>query len=149
MSDIIVLCEDRQMSVFARHFLACRFGRKFTSRQITLLPYSKGRKSGEQWVREEFPKQLEAVRKRRRAILAVMIDADSRSTADRRKQLVDKCRKQDVFVLKTEDRVLIAVPKRNIETWFAYLAGDECRRDGEISEVALPERLQAPCRCAT
>ena len=53
-----------------------------------------------------------------------MIDADTGSTQDRRNQLNAECRNQGVDVPTEKDQVLIAVPKRNIETWFAYLNGE-------------------------
>lgn len=84
MIRIILLCEDRQMSAFARRFL---FRRNFSSRQVKSM-HSSGLGSGEKWVRDRFPRQLRIVRKRRRTFLIAMIDADSGSTANRRSQLV-------------------------------------------------------------
>lgn len=129
---ITLLCEDRQMHAFARRFL---HHRKFRGRQVSSFPCPL-RGSGEQWVRKHFPIELEAVRKRQHAFLVVMIDADSGSTKNRRDQLARECRQQGVAVPTEEDRVLVAVPRRNIETWFAYLAGhdvDETTRYPRLS----------------
>jgi hypothetical protein len=52
---IIVLCEDRQQEVFARYFLVKR---GFNPRKITYLPIPKGTQSGEQYVRERYPKEV-------------------------------------------------------------------------------------------
>lgn len=116
---ITLLCEDHQMHTFACRFL---YRRNFRARQVISLPCPQ-RGSGEQRVRKHFPTALRAVRGRKHAFLVVMIDADSGSTKNRRDQLARECRQQGVAVPTEEDRVLVAVPRRNIETWFAYLAG--------------------------
>lgn len=138
MTRIVLLCEDRQMSAFARRFL---FRRNFTSRQVESMHSKPGRGSGEQWVRDRFPRQLRAVRERQRTFLIAMVDADSGSTANRRSQLVQECRKQGVAPPSKDDPVLVVVPKRNIETWFAYLAGDD------VDETAKYPKLPRPNDC--
>lgn len=120
MIKIVLLCEDKQTNVFVRQFLSRR---KIRGRQVASL-FSTGHGAGDQWVRENFPKELQAVRNRQRSFLIVMIDADTGSTQDRRNQLDRECRKQGIAVPTEDDSVLIAVPKRNIETWFAYLRGE-------------------------
>ncbi len=109
------------MGVFARRFLSKR---NFTSRQVASLHCPRSG-SGEQWVRKSFPTQLTAVRKRQHAFLVVMIDADSGPTENRRNQLVRECREQSVAPPTQEDKLLFVVPRRNIETWFGYLAGTD------------------------
>lgn len=51
---IVILCEDRQQEVFARHFLKKR---GFTGRVDPKICPS-GSQSGEQYVRTEYPKEL-------------------------------------------------------------------------------------------
>jgi len=49
---VIILCEDRQQEVFARHFLIKKSG--FGPREIRVLPLPNGKQSGEQYVRETY-----------------------------------------------------------------------------------------------
>lgn len=130
---IVLLCEDQQTDSFVRRFL---YQRNFKHHDIFTLPLPNGRQSAEQWVRTRFPKELETIRGRQGAFLIVIIDADAFTTDQRRDQLNRECREQEVTERSPEDPVIIAVPRRNIETWFAYLAGeavDETRRYPPLS----------------
>ena len=120
-AEVVLLCEDRQTDAFVRRFLAHRF----KSRQIQTLPLPAGRQSGEQWVRSQFPKQLKAIRQRERTFLIVVVDADNLTTTERRQQLDQECRDKRIPLRSADDRALVLTPKRNIETWLAWLDGDE------------------------
>lgn len=117
---ITLLCEDSQTDAFVRRFLKHR---NFRSRDIRTLPLPSGRQSGEQWVRERYPTELRAIRRRQGAYLIVVTDADTRSTADRRAQLDAACDEKETPRRIDGDPVLVIVPRRNIETWLAYLGG--------------------------
>ena len=117
---IVLLCEDAATNTFVRRFLRRR---QFKARDITTLPIPHGSQSDEQWVREKYPSELKAIRSRQDAFLIVVIDADTHTTQARRSQLDDECRTQKVPVRGSKDPVLVIVPRRNIETWFAYLKG--------------------------
>ena len=117
---IVLLCEDAATNTFVRRFLRRR---QFKARDITTLPIPHGSQSGEQWVREKYPSELKAIRSRQDAFLIVVIDADTHTTQARRSQLDYECKTQQVPARKPADPVLIIVPRRNIETWFAYLDG--------------------------
>ena len=119
---IILLCEDLQTDVFVRRFLSHR---NIKRRDLVTCPLPDGRQSGEQWVRKRFPEELRKIRQRQRqrALLVVVIDADAGSTRDRHTQLEQQCREAGVERRMPEDPVIVAVPRRNIETWFEYLRG--------------------------
>lgn len=119
---VILLCEDAQTEAFVRRFLKRR---NFRGRDVTTLGLPHGSGSGEQWVRERYPRQLQAIRQRQGACLIVVTDADGHSTEFRRAQLDAECEKQRIPRRNDGERVLVIVPRRNIETWLAYLAGDE------------------------
>ena len=124
---VTLLCEDSQIDAFVRRFLKHR---RFRPRDIRTLPLPAGRQSGEQWVRERYPFELRAIREGRNAYLIVVTDADSNSTETRRAQLEAECDRQRVLRRNDADPVLVIVPRRNIETWLAYLDGvdvDECK----------------------
>ena len=119
---IVLLCEDSQTDSFVRRFLKHR---NFRAREINTLPILRGSGSAEQWVRMRYPKELRAIRGRRDAYLVVVTDADVHSARDRRNQLDEECTQKNVAVRTAGDPVIIAVPRRNIDTWFAYLDGNE------------------------
>ena len=149
---ITVLCEDKQHASFIRRFLK--------KRKRTIHAVQKGNGgAGDQFVRDNYPAQLDAVRKRR-GILVVMIDGDRYSFEQRLKQLNDACRQRDVSPRKPEDNVSVFIPTRSIETWLAYLDGEqvtetdayprlgrerECRRHAEVLvQMCEKGELRAP-----
>ena len=123
---ITLLCEDSQTDAFVRRFLKHR---NFRGRDIRTLPLPSGRQSGEQWVRERYPTELRAIRRRQGAYLIVVTDADTRSTAVRRAQLDAACDETETPRRDDGDPVLVIVPRRNIETWLAYLGGTTVDED--------------------
>ena len=171
---IILLCEDRQTQSFVRNFLKHR---NFKDHDFTILCASRASKgSAEQWVRKKYPKQLNAIRSKKNAYLIVVIDADTHTIDDRRKQLGEACEdnKPNKIPLRnhrTDTNVLHIIPRRNIETWLAYLDGmdvdestvypklehegdcrkharrlyDMCHRDQSLREPA-PLSLQEACK---
>ena len=114
---IVLLCEDSQTDSFVRRFLKRR---SFRARDINTLPIPQVGGSGEQWVRTRYPRELRAIRGKRGAYLVVVTDADMHSTQDRRNQLDGECTDKNVAVRTVDDPVIMAVPRRNVETWFAY-----------------------------
>ncbi len=135
---VVLLCEDRQTNSFVRGFLSYR---GFHGREIKTIFSPPGRQSGEQWVRTRYPEELKAIRARQQAFLLVIVDADTQSTAARRSQLDQACNQKGVPKRKSEDPVIIVVPRRNIETWFAYLKGEK------VDETTAYPRLRKSRDC--
>ena len=119
---VVLLCEDTQTESFVRRFLRHR---NIRHRDLFTKPLPHGAQSGEQWVRTQFPKELKAIRARQGAWLVVVIDADTRTTEQTHNWLNAECRRRGVEARTPEDPVVVAVPKRNIETWFAFLKTGE------------------------
>ena len=134
---IVLLCEDSQTDSFVRRFLRHR---NFRPHDIDTLPLPAG--SGEQWVRQSYPRQLRAVRSRKKAVLLVVIDADNHTTAGRRSQLDQECEKNGIPRTEPSDPVMVIVPKRNIETWFAYLKGEP-----NVDEARVYRKLHDKSDC--
>lgn len=130
---IILLCEDSQTDTFVRRFLRHR---RIRGRDITTYPLPSGRQSGEQWVRERYPRQLEAVRSRSGVCLITVIDADTLSGSERREQLRAECERQQIPPTRPDDPVLVFVPRRNLETWFAYLDGKDVNEQDSFPKLA-------------
>ena len=120
---LIILCEDTQHEAFI-----CRFFKKhgWTHRDIHVVKSPSGRGAGEQFVRERFPKELRAYRSHKYVAqaLLVMLDGDSVGVDARLRALDDSCRLQGVDPRRDDDRVAVFIPTWCIETWFAYLDGD-------------------------
>ena len=129
---LVVVCEDTQQESFIRRFLSRR---GWDTRRIRVEKAAAGRGSGEQFVRERFPVELNAYRKKAGQVdqvVVAMIDGDNHGVTTRLKELDDVCEKNGIPPRESADRVAVFVPTWNIETWFAYLDGhtvDESRPD--------------------
>lgn len=143
VSEVIVLGEDRRHQNFARRFLE-RLG--FKAHHIFLRPVRAGGGSGEQWVRENYRKEVTQCRQRQArasTALVVMLDADTGMVEARSAQLSAALGPQ-----RREDGELIAhlISKRNVETWVLCLSGHavdeeanykrEPKIDGLINQAA-------------
>lgn len=149
---ITVLCEDKQHESFIRRFLK--------KRKRNVYAMSRARVgAGDQFVQDNYPAQLDAIRKRG-GVLVVMIDGDNYSIAQRLKQMDDACNQRGIVPRKPNDKVAVFVPMRNIETWLAYLDGEdvnetdtyprlererECRRHvDELEQMCAEGKLRTP-----
>ncbi|RME55936.1 MAG: hypothetical protein D6795_02290 [Deltaproteobacteria bacterium] len=139
--DVILLCEDRQHAAFARRFLEKRgWNRKWM--RVIISPGGSG--SGEQFARENFPREIQQLRRRSASgMLVVMIDGDTSGPAARKRALDEACRKQGVEPRRADEAVAVFVPTWRIETWFAYLDGNNVNE-----EDRYPKKLprQRACR---
>ena len=119
-AQVIVLCEDKQQQVFVRRFMKSK-----TNHPIRVISPPPGGGSGEQFIREQYPRQLRALRAATvNAVLIVMIDGDADGMAGRLRRLDESCRLSRITPRTDADRVVLLIPERNIETWLAYLNGN-------------------------
>jgi len=153
----VLLCEDEQIACFIRRFLKNRGVPRHDIRESIAPP---GSGSGEQWVRRQYPNELKAIRTQDGVALIVGTDADKFSVVERIDSLNQECRINRLKERQTNDRVVMIVPKRNIETWFAYLRGDivnemdiykrydnesDCRDNvRSLDEMCRKRQLRAP-----
>ena len=137
---ITLLCEDSQTDSFVRRFLRHR---RIRDREIRTLPLPHGAGSGEQWVRQRCPLELRVIRAVQNTYLIVVTDADIGSTQAPRAQLEAECGREGIPQRREDDRVLVIVPRRNIETWLAYLEGKD------VDESSSYPRLSRKGDCAT
>ena len=122
---IVLLCEDNQHEAFTRRFLK---GMGWNTRELRIEKSPSAGGSAEQWIRENFLKELIVYRQRRNraaSALITMIDADTRNVQDRIDELQRECEAQEIPFRTSDEAVAIGVPKRNIETWIHYLNGHE------------------------
>jgi len=150
---ITILCEDLQQECFVRRFLKRRGWGRY---DLVVVRPPAGRGSAEGWVRERFPVELKKHRSKRshlRIALIAMVDADVREVSQRIGDFDSACRQHGIDRREDDDEVLFVVPKRNIETWFAYLRGetvDETTRyphyDRESRCYADVDKLDGMCK---
>jgi hypothetical protein len=140
-SKIVILCEDRQQEVFTRCFL---ISRGVNPHRIYPRTCKKGKQAGEQFVRQEYPREVLGYRRnsgRLSAGLVVMTDADVREVANRLNQLDAALIERNIPSRKTTERIGIFIPKRNIETWINYLMGQT------VTENDLYPHLKRESEC--
>jgi hypothetical protein len=142
---VVILCEDLQQECFIRHLFRLRGYQKHQLRPEKPRP---GCGSGEQFVREQFPRELANCRRRRRShpgtwlCLIVCMDADTQTVEDRVKSLRKACTDAGVPFRGEGEQVCFVVPKRNIETWLAYLRGEPVDEQAEYRKYACPSDCQ-------
>jgi hypothetical protein len=134
----VVLCEDLQHEVFVSRFL--KQTRRANNYTITVQRSPKGQGSGAQFVIDHFPDEVRAYRSKSSYLglcLIVVIDADVFTVEDRIHQLEESLAATGQVQRTAAERIVILVPKRNIETWIRYLDGNDC--DETTAYPKLPE----------
>lgn len=138
---IVLLCEDTQHETFVRRYLNTV---GWSTRRLRVERAPGGRGSGAQFVRTRFPNELAEYRRRRHVTqaLIVVVDGDNLGVVERRAELDEACRENEVEVRQADERVLVLVPSWNVETWIAYL-------DGQKVDEMRPDypRLRKPRQC--
>ena len=119
-SQLMILCEDKAQLDFIKGY--CKEAGWDNRAIISQDLCPAGSQSAEQWVRERFERTLRTFRGKygqgRSVILLVMIDGDKFSVSERKKQL------QQNVQCTAQEPVALFVPKRNIQSWMAFLDGD-------------------------
>jgi len=145
----IILAEDReQQNLVYRYLEQCGHG---AGVRFEPLP-AKGRGgSGEKYVRDQYPRQVQACRsalgRRASALLVVIVDADMETTQHRATQLSKALKDKEMERRGDNEPIVVLIPKRHVETWIRALLGNQVDEEtnyktheptsGEISEAAL------------
>lgn len=117
-ASFIILCEDVQHESFARRTLKY-LGAKGQPRVVRAPG---GRGSGEQWVRNRYPLEVKALRGGHvERTLVVVVDADTSTVAERRSQLDLALTSAGHPSRAPGERIILLIPRRNVETWIAAL----------------------------
>ena len=121
---IIILCEDLMHGNFVRHYLLEKGVPSNKIIRINNCPA--GKQSGAQYVLQNYPKEVSALRSTHYISqgLVAVIDADTFGVEERmascRKALVDA----GIEDKKDDESIVVLVPRRNIETWIHYTLGN-------------------------
>ena len=103
---IVILCEDSQHETFIRRFLKKK---GWGPRDLHVVNHPPGKGSKEQWVREQFPKELEAYRERSsKTSVALCLGA-----AERTRRLREISQKR--LVRRTDGRLASRNRKANLQ----------------------------------
>lgn len=126
---VIVLAEDKLHQRFARRFL---YQLGFERHQVRFCDLPSGRGAGEQWVRDNYGRQVAEFRKRQArasSALLVVIDADVVPVASRTDQLATALSERDEQPRLAGESICHLIPKRSIETWLLCLTGEAVNED--------------------
>ena len=118
-SQVILLVEDSRHQQFIFRYLRTA---GLEPRAVRIEKSPSGAGSAEQWVRERFPIEVQAYRARHaQTTLIVLIDADTQTVHQRRRQLDHALREAGVTLIGDTEAIARLVPKRNVETWILCL----------------------------
>jgi hypothetical protein len=127
-TEVVILCEDLMHLNFVRRYL---IHRGVQSRRIRVNMSPSGRGAGAQYVIENYPLEVKALRSRSylRVGLVAVIDADTSSVEDRLRQLRTSLMQHGQPDRGATERIALLSPKRNVETWIFYLLGNEANEE--------------------
>jgi len=143
--EIWILCEDKEHYYFIRGFFSYLGvdNRKF--KLVNELPDGNG--SGEQFVRDKFPKALRKyARHPERKLLVVVqdVDQEDRDSVKMANTLNIAAQNYDIGSIKGSDKLLLIFPKRNIETWFEWLNSNKRDTISETRDYKQSHRNAKP-----
>jgi hypothetical protein len=122
---MIILCEDLQHATFFRRLL---IDLGYPRRRIRVKQCPDGEGAGDQYVLNHYPSEVSEHRKNSARInigLLTVIDADELKVQRRHRQLNQELDREGLEPRSQGEKVCLAVPKRNIETWIYSLFGHE------------------------
>jgi hypothetical protein len=140
-TDVVILCEDQMHLSFVRRYL---IKRGIQSRRIRGNVAPGGQGAGTQFVLNNYPKQVQAIRSRffLRAGLVAVIDADKTSVDDRLRQLEQSLAQDGQPGRRDGERIGLLAPKRNIETWIFRLLGNEANEEDDYKKRVASSDLK-------
>ena len=140
-ADIIILCEDRAHANFILHHLKKR---DFNYRQLRVLPRD-GSGSGQQFVLQKYATEVKAYRSQANHLslaLITVIDADRQEVQNVQQRLAEQLQNANIENRKTDERIALLIPKRNIETWIVYLQGTPVDEESDYKQHALAKNYK-------
>jgi len=141
VSQFVLLCEDQMHERMVRAYMRI-CGYESLERRIVRLVASEMTSGGNSgWVLDEFPKQLNACRKRQaKTLLIVLLDVDTFTVEDRRRQLNERLKASEFEPLRSDDPLSLLLPKRHVETWIRSLNGEEVSEEDDCKAHRAPDK---------
>jgi hypothetical protein len=140
----VILVEDKQQLVFVTRLLQ-KLG--YEKHKLRLLPLPAGQGSAEQYVREHYAQEVQELRRRAGQLqlaFVVVLDADTGSVEEHQRQLAVQLQAAGLQPRAADERIVHLIPRRNIETWIAYLLGQEVNEADEYERLTGRERECQP-----
>lgn len=150
---VTVLCEDADHERFVRTHL--KEQGVDISRHYRSLALAGGGGAGDQHVRAQYAREVRALRSRAHdanVALVVMTDVDTATPASRRQQLSDALQEAHEAPRGTQERIVLLLPRRNVETWVVHLNGTRVDEERDYKPqppadfVAAAQALREHCR---
>ena len=124
----IILAEDLEQQNLVRRYLQ-RCGHESRECRFVPLPARGPSGSGEKYVRDQYPHQVQACRsslgRQATALLVVIVDADNETTRWRAAQLSDALRTAGMEERREDEPIVVLIPRRHVETWIRALLGNQ------------------------
>lgn len=117
----ILLVEDNALERFIS-FVLRKLG--FSRHEIRVRPYPAGLGSAKKWVERQYPVEVREHRRQssyQRVSLVVGTDADQQAVQQRFEKLADELADSNLDARGGQERIVILVPKWNVETWIRWL----------------------------
>jgi hypothetical protein len=133
----IILAEDLEQQNLVRRYLErCGHAAPF---RLLPLPFKGTGGSGEKYVRDQYPHQVQACRsslgRQATALLVVIVDADMETTQRRAAQLGNALQAAGMHARGNDEPIVVLIPKRHVETWIQALLGDPV---DEVNDYTQP-----------
>ena len=130
---------------FIRGVLRDRQRGHYNPHKIRVQKCPSGRQAGEQYVRQKYAAEVKAYRRRASCTetwLIVVIDADTGSVRNRMDELNAELDEHGLEARTNDEKIVIVVPRRNMETCFRYLQGHPVNEtdDYSMKRPILPPR---------
>jgi hypothetical protein len=142
-SQVIALVEDQRQRNFVQRYLQ-RLGYPLRAIRFEISPTGKG--SAEQWVRDQYAKNVGAYRiraARAETALIVAIDSDNGDVDRRLYQFQSALSVAGLAARTSAETIVHLVPKRNIETWILCLTGTIVTEEMDYSgQAGIDERIK-------
>ncbi len=124
----IILAEDAVQQNLVRRYLQ-RCGHESRECRFVPLPARGPGGSGEKYVRDKYPQQVQACRsslgRRATALLVVIVDADREATERRAAQMEDALFAAGMQARGSDEQIVVLIPRRHVETWIRALLGNQ------------------------
>ena len=145
-----ILAEDvEQQNLVRRYLERCGHTREF---RLAPLPCKGIGGSGEKYVRDKYPEQVQACRSslgiNTSALLIVIVDADKRTTDERRKQLADSLSAAGKPPRTDGEPIVVLIPKRHVETWIHALLNELVDEDTDYTKAPYNSPTREDIRSA-
>jgi len=141
-ADIVVLCEDTCQQNLARGYLKAK---KFEPSKLRFVPPPHGAGSGKQHVLANYAVEVGAYRRKANHLslaLVVAVDADNDTVDEVHLALARALEAAQQGPRGADERIVILVPKRNVETWVRFLDGHPVDESSDYTAEVRPGDCQ-------